>query len=131
MPTISGAHHVAFTVRDVDASARWYADLFGMQELIGMEEDDVRLRVLAHSDSGWIIGLRQYPGHQDGPFSEYRTGLDHVAFTVNSRAELEEWEQVLREKGVQYSPISESPIGTLIALRDPDNIQLELVHLPG
>jgi glyoxylase I family protein len=126
MPTFSGAHHVALTVQDVDASAAWYQDLFGMQPLMQADDENVRLRVLAHPDSGLIIGLREYPAHDDGAFSEFRTGLDHIAFTVSSRDELEVWQDVLAEKGIPFSPIAESPIGTLVVLRDPDNIQLEL-----
>jgi catechol 2,3-dioxygenase-like lactoylglutathione lyase family enzyme len=30
MPTITGAHHLALTVTDVQRSAAWYADLLGM-----------------------------------------------------------------------------------------------------
>jgi catechol 2,3-dioxygenase-like lactoylglutathione lyase family enzyme len=63
------------------------------------------------------------PGH--GAFSEFRTGLDHIAFAVSSRDELEAWQDRLAEKGIPFSPIAESPIGTLVVLRDPDNIQLE------
>jgi glyoxylase I family protein len=126
MATIAGAHHVALTVRDADRSAAWYADLLGMQELFRLDEDDVKLRVLAHPDSGWIMGVRQYPNRPDGPFDEQRTGLDHLAFTVTSRPELEAWESELARRGIAYSPIRESPIGTLITFRDPDNIQLEL-----
>jgi glyoxylase I family protein len=125
MPTITGAHHVAFTVQDVDGSAAWYEDLFGMQPLLQTDDESVRVRVLLHSDSGLIIGLREYPGHDDGAFSEFRTGLDHIAFAVSSRAELEAWQDRIAEKGIPFSPIAESPIGTLVALRDPDNIQLE------
>ena len=126
MPTITGAHHVAFTVQDVGASAAWYQNLFGMQTLMQHEDETVRLRVLIHPECGWVIGLREYPGHSDAAFSEFRTGLDHIAFTVPSRNELEAWQSVLDKKGVTYSPIAETPIGTLIALRDLDNIQLEL-----
>jgi glyoxylase I family protein len=125
MPTITGAHHVAFTVQDVDGSAAWYEDLFGMQPLLQTDDESVRVRVLLHSDSGLIIGLREYPGHDDGAFSEFRTGLDHIAFAVSSRAELEAWQDRIAEKGIPFSPIAESAIGTLVALRDPDNIQLE------
>jgi glyoxylase I family protein len=125
MPTITGAHHVAFTVQDVDGSAAWYEDLFGMQPLLQTDDENVRVRVLLHSDSGLIIGLREYPGHDDGAFSEFRTGLDHIAFAVSSRAELQAWQDRIAEKGIPFSPIAESPIGTLVALRDPDNIQLE------
>jgi glyoxylase I family protein len=126
MPTITGAHHVAFTVQDVDASAAWYQDLFGMHVVMQNDDETVRLRVLVHPECGWLIGLREYPGHPDAEFSEFRTGLDHIAFTVSSRDELEAWQSVLDEKGVTYSPIAETPIGTLVVLRDPDNIQLEL-----
>jgi glyoxylase I family protein len=126
MPTITGAHHVAFTVRDVDTSAAWYEDLFGMQLVRQADDETVRIRVLVHPDCGWRIGLCQYPAHPDAPFSEFRTGLDHIAFTVPSRDDLEAWQRLLADKGVTFSPIAGSPFGSLIALRDPDNIQLEL-----
>jgi glyoxylase I family protein len=126
MPTITGAHHVAFTVRDVDASAAWYQDLFGMQVVMQADDETVRLRVLVHPECGWLIGLREYPAHPDARFSEFRTGLDHIAFTVSSRDDLEAWQGLLKEKGITFSPIADSPLGSLIALRDPDNIQLEL-----
>jgi hypothetical protein len=35
------------------------------------------------------------------------------------------WQARIAEKGIPFSPIAESPIGTLVVLRDPDNIQLE------
>jgi glyoxylase I family protein len=126
MPTITGGHHIAFTVTDADRSARWYQDLLGMQIVFEGDEDDVRFRVLAHPESGWIIGVRQYKGREEGPFDEFRCGMDHFAFTVSSREELEAWEQVLEEKGITYTPIAETPIGTVIVFRDPDNLQLEL-----
>jgi glyoxylase I family protein len=126
MPTITGAHHVAFTVRDVDASAAWYQDLFGMQVVMQADDETVRLRVLVHPECGWLIGLREYLAHPDAAFSEFRTGLDHIAFTVSSRDDLEAWQGLLGEKGITFSPIADSPLGSLIALRDPDNIQLEL-----
>jgi glyoxylase I family protein len=126
MPNIAGAHHVAFTVTDADRSAAWYQDLFGMQLLLQAEDEGVRIRILAHPASEWIMGLREHPDQPGGPFDERRTGLDHLAFTVTSRGELEAWEQELERRGITYSPIRESPIGTVIAFRDPDDIQLEL-----
>jgi len=125
MPTITGGHHIALTVRDADRSAEWYGDLLGMQVVLKGDDDTVRFRVLAHPDSGWVIGVRQYPGREEGAFDEFRTGLDHFAFGVSSRAELGSWEQRLRAAGVPFTPIAESPIGPVIVFRDPDNIQLE------
>jgi glyoxylase I family protein len=72
-----------------------------------------------------VVGVRQYPGREEGAFDEFRTGLDHFAFAVSSRAELEDWEQRPRESGVVFTPIAETPIGSVIVFRDPDNIQLE------
>lgn len=126
MPNIAGAHHVAFTVTDVDRSAAWYQELFGMQLLLASDEEGVRIRILAHTASEWIVGLREHPDQPGGTFDERRTGLDHLAFTVTSRGELEAWEQELERRGITYSPIRETPIGTVIAFRDPDDIQLEL-----
>jgi glyoxylase I family protein len=125
MPTIAGGHHVAFTVRDADRSAKWYEDLLGMQVVSRGDDEAVHFRVLAHPDSGWVVGVRQYPGREEGAFDEFRTGLDHFAFAVSSRAELGDWEQRLRESGVNFTPIAETPIGSVIVFRDPDNIQLE------
>jgi len=125
MPTITGGHHMALTVSDADRSAQWYADLLGMQVVLQGDDDTVRFRVLAHPESGWIIGVRQYQGNANGAFDEFRTGLDHFAFGVASRAELEAWGGELERRGVAFSPIAETPIGTVIVFRDPDNIQLE------
>jgi glyoxylase I family protein len=96
-----------------------------MQVVLSGDDDSVRFRVLAHPDSGWVLGVRQYLGHAADGFDEFRTGLDHFAFGVTSRAELESWEHELAARGVKYSPIAETPIGSVVVFRDPDNIQLE------
>jgi glyoxylase I family protein len=125
MSTISGAHHVALTVRDADRSARWYTDLLGMKVVLQGDDDSVRFRILACPTSGFVLGLRQYPGHPDQAFDEFRTGLDHLSLGVSSREELEGWQEKLSEAGVSFTPIADTPIGSVIVFRDPDNIQLE------
>jgi glyoxylase I family protein len=125
VPTITGGHHVSFTVRDADASAKWYGDLLGMREVLRGDDETVHFRVLAHPESGWLLGVRQYPDHGDGRFDEFRTGMDHFAFGVSSRAELEAWEQRLIDAEVPFTPIADMSIGAVIVFRDPDNIQLE------
>jgi glyoxylase I family protein len=124
MPSITGGHHVALTVRDADRSAEWYCSLLNMQVALKGDSEDVKFRVLADPRSGWVLGVRQYPVETDG-FNEFRTGLDHLAFGVATRAELEEWEKELSARGITYTPIAETPIGSVIVFRDPDNIQLE------
>jgi glyoxylase I family protein len=126
MAEIDGAHHIALTVSDVDRSAAWYSDLLGLQEVMQGADDQVSFVVLAHPGSGWVLGLRQYLEKPSDRFDEFRTGLDHFAFSVASRAELDAWVPELERRGIDFSPIAETPIGTVIVFRDPDGIQLEL-----
>jgi len=125
MASISGGHHIALTVRDADRSAEFYRDLLGMQIVMSGKDESVKFRVLACPNSGWVLGVREYAGGARDGFDELRTGLDHFAFGVASRAELEAWERELETREIVYSPIAETPIGSVIVFRDPDNIQLE------
>jgi catechol 2,3-dioxygenase-like lactoylglutathione lyase family enzyme len=48
-----------------------------------------------------------------------------VAFRVASQAELHAWEKELSARGIAFTPTAETPIGSVVVFRDPDNIQLE------
>jgi glyoxylase I family protein len=113
------------TVSDADRSAEWYSSLLNMPVVLSHDGDDVRFRILAHPESGWLLGVRQYPGRPADGFDEFRTGLDHVAFRVASQAELHAWEKELSARGIAFTPTAETPIGSVVVFRDPDNIQLE------
>jgi glyoxylase I family protein len=125
VPSITGGHHVALTVSDADRSAEWYCGLLNMQVALAGDSEEVKSRVLAHSESGWFLDVRQYPTRHADDFDEFRTGLDHFAFGVATRAELEEWEGELSSRGITFTPIADTPNGSVIVFRDPDNIQLE------
>jgi glyoxylase I family protein len=131
MPAITGPHHAALTVTDVERSLAWYSDLFGLQLLFGDDNDEVSFRVLMDPPSGWIMGLRQYHDKPHDRFDEFRTGLDHFAFGVTDRAMLESWEEELRRRDIPFTPIVDTPIGSVICFRDPDNIQLEFWLMPS
>ena len=125
MASITGFHHIALTVTDVERSATWYRDLLGMVDVLGGDDDAVRYRVLAHPESGCIVGLREYAGGSGDAFDEMRTGMDHVAFAVASAEELSSWEGELARRNVTFTPATVTPIGTVVVFRDPDNTQLE------
>lgn len=125
MPNITGAHHLALTVTDVERSAAWFRDLLGLVSVFEGSDDAVAFQVLAHPDSGWVMGVRQYIAGSGDRFDEFRTGLDHLAFGVSSREELDDWHQELDQRGISLTPAAETPIGTVVVFRDPDNIQLE------
>ncbi len=125
MPEVTGIHHVALTVTDVEASAAWYQDLLGVIEVMAGSDEIVSFKVMADPASGTIFGLRQYPKGSGDGFDEFRTGLDHLAFGVSSEDELAAWEAELEIRGIEYTPAVNTPIGKVIVFRDPDNIQLE------
>ena len=75
--------------------------------------------------------------HQDGSreaFDETRPGLDHLAFAVSSREELDSWAQHFSRAGTAFSPVASAnsiPGAAVLVFRDPDNIQLELFFDPS
>lgn len=131
MSNIKGIHHVALTVTDVRASAEWYKQLLGTEPVIDQDEGDFYHIVFA-LPGGSLLGLHQMEAtDKSDRFSEFRVGLDHVAFPCEDRAELEAWAARLDEMGIPHSGILEHSYGVDISFRDPDNIALEFFTLPG
>jgi glyoxylase I family protein len=137
---IHDLHHLGLTVRDVEASARWYEQVLGFQRTGGYESPDgARRKVfLRHPGLRARVGLTEHRDSGDDRFDETRIGLDHLAFAVADHAELEAWAVRLSAAGVVHSPIAPANSiagAAVLVFRDPDNIQLELftepVALPG
>ena len=124
------------TVRDVELSATWYADVLGFCRAGGFTSPDgTRRKVFLQHDGLPIrLGLTEHRSGDRAVFDETRVGLDHLAFRIRDRAALEAWGRVLTQAGVVHSPIAaaNSISGAyVLVLRDPDNIQLELFCDPG
>ena len=130
LPTTS-VHHISLTVTDLEASVAWYGRVFGIHPQMDEAHEGGLARVLADEQWRLVVGLHRHDANQGETFSERRTGLDHVGFAVASRAELEAWQQHLRELDVTQSPIADRPYGSVLVFRDPDNIQLELFAPPS
>lgn len=136
---ITGVHHISLTVTDLEASIEWYQRVFRTQRLdltiphYGREETGFSV-LLPEPRSGLIIGLHRNTGNSGESFDEARTGLDHVSFGVAGRDELVKWTEWLDELGIEHTGVVDEtePITySTVVFRDPDNIQLELVTVPG
>lgn len=127
MPRITGFHHISLTVLDADKSEEFYTKAFKFVRVIEIPDQEGRgfKRVLAHP-SGMILGFSVHAANDGASFSEFRTGLDHFAFTVESRGALDEWAAHLEGVGIEHSEIRDTGVGNLMTVRDPDNIQVEL-----
>jgi glyoxylase I family protein len=126
--TLGGIHHITLTVSDVAASADFYSRHFGFNTLIDLGARKVM------GNGALILGVT-LPSDANAPvpagdrFSENRAGLDHVSFSVGSHAELQAAAAYLDEQGVTRGEIRDLGPGLgiyVMAVRDPDNIQLEL-----
>ena len=133
MPALTGVSHVELTVSDADRSAAWYQQVLGFDVvLLSTDEPDFfkgRVISLLRPDINLGIGLVQHEKAEPGGFSEFRVGLDHLAFAVDSRADLEAWVGHFDRHGVTYSPIRDMPYASVLVFRDPDGVQLELFAL--
>lgn len=130
--TFPALTHIALTVRDLDVSGPWYRRLLGTDPVVD-EHTDAGFRHIV-----WLLGGRTMLGiHQhdrpapDEKFSEFRVGLDHVAFGCANRAELETWAARLDELGIEHGGIVDASYGSGLSFRDPDGIALEFFALPG
>ena len=122
MPRFTGVDHVVLTVTDLDVSTRFYDEVMGLLPLL----DFGYARLLMERRTGFTIALATHEGALGGRFTELTTGLDHVGFGVGSLEELQEWEEHLKEHGVEHTPIRDMGLAHHLNFRDPDNIALEI-----
>ena len=134
-------HHLALTVTDLDASLRWYEDVFGVRHLMDAPHPGGVGKVLADENLELMIVLHRHDTNDGSLFGETTTGLDHAGFLIPNRADLEAWQAHLEANGVvrgnvadkplTQSPIADEAYGSVLVFRDPDNIQLEFFSPPS
>jgi glyoxylase I family protein len=125
MSDLVGFHHVAITVRDCDASADWYANVLGFQEMFRESSETRKGCVMQFPGGAFGVGLVEHTATSgDDAFAPTRLGLDHVGFKVGSRDALDDFAARLEAAGVAHSGVIESPRGAILNFKDPDNIAL-------
>lgn len=122
--------HVALTVSDLERSVTWYRRLFDAEPVL--DEDTGPYHHVVWMLSGTLLGLHQHLKEESSePASEFRPGLDHVAFACTDRAELELWERRLDDLRIPHGGITDAAYGSGLSFRDPDNIPLEFFAPPS
>lgn len=124
--------HVRLTVTDIDQSRQFYDSVFGWPILVEVpEQADAATREMLsflfggviYDLGGTLIGLRPVAADR---FDEDRVGLDHLAFRVGSKDELDSAVDHLVFLGIAHEPIKDIGPAYILEFRDPDNIALEL-----
>jgi catechol 2,3-dioxygenase-like lactoylglutathione lyase family enzyme len=128
MPEIKGFSHVDLTVSDRERAAAWWQDVMGFTVVNRLRGKSFDCLTLMHP-TGLVVSVMTHDAPLGDAFDERRVGLDHLAFEVADRAELENWVTHLDANGVAHTGIIDIGFGPTLVFRDPDNIQLEFfVH---
>ena len=132
----SGFHHVRLTVNDVAQSKAFYEQVFGWPVAAdasaavgepGVSESPEQLYggVVFQTPQGTLFGLRPVGSAR---FDSANTGLDHVSFAVESRADLERAAEALDGAGIAHGKVIDlADFGlAILSFQDPDDINIEL-----
>ncbi|MBN1530556.1 MAG: VOC family protein [Thermoleophilaceae bacterium] len=131
---IDRIHHVDLAVADVERSRAFYLSVLGplgaaefrRYPTYRKTEEVVYLTV-----GSAALGLRRADG---GEHRYYDVGLEHLALSVDSRAEVDETYERCRELGVQvhFPPEEDSdePGYWALFFFDPDGFRIEVFHWP-
>ncbi|MEE3753437.1 VOC family protein [Mycobacterium intracellulare] len=130
--TSTSIAHVRLTVTDIERSRQFYESVFGWPVLLEVPDnaDESTRNQLSflfggviYDLGGTLLGLRPVAADR---FDEDRVGLDHIAFRLTSRVELDSAAAHLDDLGVAHEPVKDIGPSYILEFRDPDNIALEL-----
>ena len=133
----TGVNHIRLTVTDIARSRAFYSEVLGFTVIAESSgsPDDPAVRSdpdriyggVVFQGPGIHVGLRPVAAADDRFVSE-RVGLDHLSFTVASRADLVDAAARLEERGVPHGEVTDLPdFGlAILSFSDPDGVHLEL-----
>jgi catechol 2,3-dioxygenase-like lactoylglutathione lyase family enzyme len=132
----SGFAHVRITVTDIARSKAFYDQVFGWPAAIdesgAVDEPGVRDSrerfyggTIYQTPQGTLFGLRPVGSTR---FDPDETGLDHVSFAVDSRADLERAAAALSDAGIEHGEVIDlTGAGiAILSFQDPDDVNVEL-----
>jgi glyoxylase I family protein len=124
--------HIRLTVTDIARSRQFYERVFGWRVALEVTQDadDATREALGFLFGGVIyhigdslVGLRPVATDR---FDEDRAGLDHLAFRLGSKDELDAAASQLDKLNIAHEPVKDIGPAYILEFRDPDNIALEL-----
>ena len=124
--TTTGVHHIRLIVTDPIRSRDFYTSLLNFTVAAELPPGFVL------TNGNMLLGMTSpWDASQALPndrFSSNRVGLDHLSFSVASKAELHKAAALFEEHGVEHGEVRDlPPFGiTILSFSDPDGIQVEL-----
>jgi glyoxylase I family protein len=130
-PTFVKVSHTSFSVRDANASAQWWRDVLGFQDLETVHGDGWKGMVLLHPATSTVLEVQQHDTNQGESFDPARTGFDHLGFMVDDPAQLDDWQAHFERLGVTFTPVVHREYGSVLTFKDPDGLQFEMFYRQG
>ena len=125
LPTLS-IDHLVFRVRDITASKTFYAALFG--DPVFQNEDMFFYKIGTSTRLFFTKAV-----DSTTPYDKEQSGLNHIAFGVESLPHLEQIHTHLQSTGIPNSGIGIDPHGkqNYIWLNDPNGFRVEFYCTPA
>ena len=130
---LGAINHIALSVSDIERSESFYNALLGF---LGYEQGEKTEQFILWASSNAVITIS--PSNPESPnkhHDRYSPGLDHLAFSADSREDVDRLYQYLVERGVEIleppTQYSYMPSYYAVLFLDPDGIKLELIHIPN
>ena len=129
-------YHVQINVRDAAASLPFYRALFQYFEYTTLRETRDLLGVSNGTTDFWMIETPRE--RRDAPFHRKNTGLNHLAFGVRQRSDVDRFvAEFMKPRGIV--PLYDSPRDYPeyrpgyygVFFEDPDRLKVEIAHVPG
>jgi glyoxylase I family protein len=132
-PALAALHHIGITVTDQKRSVEWYGEMLGMVQWGEERYPGGSTALLMRPGTHVHLGLDSHEANGGESFAPHRTGLDHLAFMIVTRGELEAWHSYLTGRGVECSDVRdvviESVSASMFTFTDPDGVALEMMYM--
>ncbi|WP_374669195.1 VOC family protein [Ramlibacter sp.] len=138
--SIRKIHHVAYRCKDARATAEWYEKHLGMKLVLAIAEDQVPstkapdpyMHLFMDAGGGNILAFFEIPNSPPmGRDENTPEWVQHIAFEVESVAELEATRDRLQAAGIDVVGVTDHTIFKSIYFFDPNGHRLELAANTG